>query len=93
MNSKGEAFVKGGCGCLALFVVFGLCCVMVGGYMRINLFGALALFGIGGVLGLVVNAVYDNGRRQGNDRYRRGDPPKPPIEDPWQDDPWNQDRP
>ena len=52
MGEKGEAFAKGGCGCLIAFAVFALIAVMLGGRARIDLGGAILLFVIGGVIGL-----------------------------------------
>jgi hypothetical protein len=58
----GAAFAKGGCGCLILFLVVGFLVVALGGSMHIDLGGALILFLIGGVLGLIVLAIYNKGR-------------------------------
>ena len=60
--SKGEAFVKGGCGCLIVFAVIGLLCVLIGGNVHIDIGGAIMLFVIGGVLGLVYVAIHNKGR-------------------------------
>jgi hypothetical protein len=62
MGDKGTAFVKGGCGCLLAFLVIGFLCVLVGGSMHIDLGGAILLFVIGGVIGLVFLAVYNKGQ-------------------------------
>jgi hypothetical protein len=64
MADKGRAFVKGGFGCLLGFVAIGLLFVLLGGTMRIDLGGAILLFVIGGVIGLVLLAVYNKGRRE-----------------------------
>jgi hypothetical protein len=64
MSDKGSAFVKGGCGCLVAFAVLALLGVMVGGRAHINLGGAILLFLIGGVIGLVMLAVYNKGKRE-----------------------------
>ena len=58
----GEAFVKGGCGCLIAFFVIGLFMVLIGGHMRIDIGGAILLFVIGGGLGLIYRSVYNKGR-------------------------------
>jgi hypothetical protein len=63
MAYKGSAFVKGGCGCLALFVLLALLAVLAGGHAHANLGGLLVLFLIGGGIGLVVLAIYDKGGR------------------------------
>ena len=62
MAEKGSAFVKGGVGCLAAFLVIGLLVAMAGGRVHIDLGGACMLFGIGGLLGLVVLWIYNKGR-------------------------------
>ena len=62
---KGEAFVKGGCGYLIAFLVIGLFFVLIGGHMHIDICGALALFTVGGIIGLVVLAIYNKGAREG----------------------------
>jgi len=62
MGEKTEAFTKGGCGCLIAFLVIGLLCVLVGGSVHIDIGGAIALFLIGGVIGLVVLAIYNKGK-------------------------------
>jgi hypothetical protein len=73
-TTKGEAFAKGGFGCIAAFIAFGIFCVMVGGSVRIDLGGALMLFVIGGIIGLVALMVYSKGeqagRHQGSHRSR-----------------------
>ena len=66
--SKSEAFIKGGCGCLLVFAVLGFLAVIVGGKVHADILGLLALFVIGGVIGLIVLAVYNHGRRDGGDR-------------------------
>ena len=67
-NQKGSAFVKGGCGCLLAFLAIGLIFVLLGGSIHINLGGALLLFVIGGIIGLVILAVYSKGQRDAVDR-------------------------
>ena len=62
VGEKSEAFAKGGCGCLVAFLVIGLFLVLVGGNMHIDIGGAIMLFVIGGVIGLVVLFVYNKGR-------------------------------
>lgn len=58
-----RAFIKGGGGCLGAFVALGLLALLVGGTFTIDLGGALVLFVFGGLIGLVVFAIYDKGRR------------------------------
>ncbi len=82
MSEKGDAFVKGGCGCIVAFLVIGLSCVLIGGSMHIDIFGAIMLFVIGGVIGLIVLAIYNKGKqdaRYSNDNFNeRNDENKPP---------------
>jgi len=59
----GGAFLKGGCGCIVAFLVIGLLVVAVGGSMHIDIGGAILLFVIGGIIGLIVLAIYNKGRR------------------------------
>jgi hypothetical protein len=66
--TKGQAFVKGGCGCLILFAVLALIAVLLGGHARADLGGLVILFLIGGVIGLVVLAIYNRGRRDGDNK-------------------------
>jgi hypothetical protein len=63
--TKGAAFTKGGCGCLLLFAAVGLIVLLAGGRVRIDPIGALMLFVIGGIIGLIVLAIYNKGRRDG----------------------------
>lgn len=63
---KGEAFIKGGCGCLVLFAVIGLLVAVAGGRAHANLGGLLFLFVIGGVIGLVALMIYNRGRHDGD---------------------------
>lgn len=63
MGEKGSAFAKGGCGCLVAFAVLALIAVVLGGSAHINLGGAILLFLIGGVIGLVVLAIFNKGKR------------------------------
>jgi len=70
MTSKSTAFFKGGCGCLLAFLAIGMALVLFGGHMHIDPGGAILLFVIGGVIGLIVLAIYNKGVREGrgNDR-------------------------
>ncbi len=76
MGEKSDAFVKGGCGCLLAFLVLGLFFVIIGGHMHIDIGGAVCLFAIGGIIGLVVLAIYNRGAREGRanpDRFDEND--------------------
>lgn len=70
---SGSAFAKGGCGCLIAFAVLALLAVLVGGHAHINLGGAICLFVAGGIIGLVVLAIYNKGR------HDVGQPPGPNV--------------
>lgn len=72
MASKGEAFIGGGCGCLALFAIVALIAVSLGGHAHINFGGALCLFAGGGLLGLLVLAIYNKGRRDAGESADEG---------------------
>ncbi len=61
--TEGQAFVKGGCGCLLLFAVIALLVLIVGGHVRADLGGLIILFIIGGVIGVIALAIYNRGRR------------------------------
>ena len=74
MADKTTAFFKGGCGCLAAFIVIGLACVLIGGHMHIDVGGAICLFVVGGLIGLVVLAIYQKGAREGR---QEGDDDRP----------------
>ncbi len=71
MGERSAAFVKGGIGCLVAFAVLAILAVAVGGNAHIDIGGAILLFAIGGLVGLVVFAIYNKGRRDA----RRGPPP------------------
>jgi hypothetical protein len=62
MGEKSTAFAKGGCGCLVAFAALALVTVVLGGRARIDAGGAVLLFVIGGVIGLIALAVYNKGR-------------------------------
>ncbi len=62
MGQKTNAFAKGGCGCLLVFLVLGLFAVLLGGNVHIDPGGAIMLFVIGGVIGLVVLMIYNKGK-------------------------------
>ncbi len=62
MGEKTSSFVKGGCGCLIAFALLGAMAALLGGSARIDLGGALCLFVFGGLLGLVVLLIYNQGK-------------------------------
>jgi hypothetical protein len=74
MGQKSVAFAKGGCGCLMAFVAFALIAVLCGGSAHIDVGGAILLFVIGGVIGLIALAFYNKGKRDrdhdGQDIFR-----------------------
>jgi hypothetical protein len=70
MGEKTQAFFKGGCGCLIAFLVVAALAVLMGGRAHIDAGGAICLFVVGGLLGLLVLAIYNRGWRDA------GGPPK-----------------
>lgn len=62
MMKKTEAFTKGGCGCLIAFLTIGFFFVLIGGRMYIDIGGAIMLFVLGGVMGLVTLAIFNKGK-------------------------------
>jgi hypothetical protein len=67
-SGKGLTFVKGGALALGGFLVLGLACVVIGGRVRIDICGALALFAIGGFIALGLRAIYGRGYREGRQK-------------------------
>lgn len=62
MQGKGEAFFKGGCGCLVAFAVLAVLALMMGGNVHVDAGGACCLFTTGGLIGLLVLWIYNKGR-------------------------------
>jgi hypothetical protein len=71
--TTGQAFVKGGCGCLLLFAAVAFISVLFGGHAHADIGGLILLFLIGGAIGLVVLSVYNRGRRDGTSRDEKDD--------------------
>ncbi len=71
----GRAFLMGGCGCLVAFLVLAVAAVAAGGRARIDPGGAVCLFVVGGLIGLVVVMIYNKGRRDARGRPDDGDRP------------------
>jgi hypothetical protein len=65
MANEGKAFVKGGCGCLVAFAAIAVLALLFGGSAHIDLGGLVILLVIGGLIGLLVNWIYQKGRRDG----------------------------
>jgi|ERR1041384_2129938 hypothetical protein len=74
MGDGSKAFVKGGAGCLVAFLGIGLVVAVLGGHVTLDCGGAVILFGIGGLIGLVFLAIYKKGYREG----RSDLPPRTP---------------
>jgi hypothetical protein len=72
-SNSGKAFVKGGAGCLLAFLAFALFAVLTGGEAYLDAGGVVMLIVIGGVIGLIVNAIYQRGRA---DASEHPDPPE-----------------
>ncbi|HET6203648.1 MAG TPA: hypothetical protein VFI25_12700 [Planctomycetota bacterium] len=69
--AAGGAFVKGGLGCIVTFAVAAGCALALGGSAHLDAVGVLLLFLMGGVVGLIVFAIYNKGLRDA----ARGVPP------------------
>lgn len=78
MGQRFSAFWKGGLGCLGIFIVVGLLIVLIGGHMRIDVGGAILLFAIGGILGLIVLAIFRKGYKRGQTEGQKSPPDDPP---------------
>jgi hypothetical protein len=76
MSEKGQAFAKGGCGCLIAFAVVAVLAVALGGHAHIDPGGAICLFVVGGLLGLIVLAIYNKGKRDATLPSERENPPE-----------------
>jgi hypothetical protein len=76
MSGKGGAFVKGGCGCLLAFVALAAISVIAGGSAHIDLGGAVCLFVGGGLVGLLVLAIYNKGKQDADSPPPDGDEPR-----------------
>lgn len=67
---------------MALFVVLALLALLFGGSVDFDLGGAAMLFVLGGIIGLVVNAIYQKGRRDasgGDGKPELGRTPPPTV--------------
>lgn len=62
MANAGRAFSKGGIGCLVVFFVLALLAVAFGGTANLDIGGVVILFLVGGVIGLIVNWIYQKGK-------------------------------
>ena len=67
MGDKGRAAAKGSAGCVVAFFALALLAVLFGGQAYIDGGGFIMLLVIGAVIGLVVNAIYQKGKRDGED--------------------------
>jgi hypothetical protein len=70
MSERSKAFVKGGCGCLLIFGAVALLAVVTGGSAYLDLGGGVCLFVVGGLVGLVVLAIYNKGKRDAGSPVR-----------------------
>jgi hypothetical protein len=62
MGQKSTSFIAGGCGCLLAFAFLALVAVALGGRAHIDLGGAICLFVVGGIGGLIVLLIYNSGK-------------------------------
>jgi hypothetical protein len=69
MGEKATAFGKGGCGCMIAFAAVGFMALLFGGRVYIDLGGAIFLFVIGGIIGLVCLWIYNNGKRDAGGHF------------------------
>ncbi|MEM6671733.1 MAG: hypothetical protein AAF726_02755 [Planctomycetota bacterium] len=67
MAGSQAAFAKGSVGCVLAFFFIGTLAVALGGHATIDLGGFVLLVLIRGVFGLVVNAIYQKGRKDARD--------------------------
>lgn len=63
MGDKTSAFTKGGLGCLGVVIAVGVLVAITGGNFHIDLGGGCCIFAIGGVVGLIVLAIYRSGQK------------------------------
>ncbi|MDP0492662.1 MAG: hypothetical protein Q7Q71_16580 [Verrucomicrobiota bacterium JB023] len=61
MSSRGKSFLKGGLGCLGIFLLLGFVAVLAGGSMHLDAGGVILLLLIGGGLGLIGHWIYQKG--------------------------------
>lgn len=67
MAEEGKAFVKGGLGCLVAFIALAVLALITGGSVHMDGGGLILLLVIGGVIGLIVNWIYQRGKRDGGE--------------------------
>jgi|TARA_B110000305_G_C19414690_1_gene627321 hypothetical protein len=67
MENKGSSFLKGEAGCFAVFALLALLALISGGSVRMDFGGVVILFVIGGVIGLLVNWIYQKGKGDASD--------------------------
>jgi hypothetical protein len=65
MGQKAKAFGLGSLGCLGAFILFAAIAVVLGGSAYIDIGGFIILVVIGGLIGLLVNFIYNKGRQAG----------------------------
>ena len=71
MGERTRYFATGGVGCLATFLVLATVAVVAGGTAYIDLGGAILLFCIGGLIGVVYLGVKRRGRAEARAELRR----------------------
>lgn len=75
MAERSIYFLKGGFGCLGLFVLMGLLALLVGGSFYLDPGGAVALFCVGGIIGLVYLWAKRRGRAEALKAHHSRDTP------------------
>ena len=63
MEGKGKAAGLGGLGCVGVFIAFAVLALLFGGNAHLDFGGLLMLLAIGAVIGLIVNWIYQKGKR------------------------------
>ena len=65
MAGEGKAALKGSAGCLVAFLALAFIAVLVGGRASIDAGGFVLLLLMGAVIGLIVNWIYQKGKKDG----------------------------
>lgn len=81
-GGPGRAAVFGALGCFGSFLLLGLLVAATGGFVYADAGGVIVLLIIGAIIGLVVYAIYERGRRDASDPLRgAGSPGGPSVDE------------
>lgn len=80
MGEITRAFAKGGCGCLSALAILSMITILAGGIPDVDFGGWVCSFLFGGIIGLIVLAIYNRGRRDG-EQAKEFDEPDDDIEE------------